>query len=201
MGMTNPLPQAVSVGNPTLVSFMAIPENMAKEWISISYVQAIAAQVGLNINDVRWDDGVDLNIGSTKPVVQGFTMRNLWVSLQLKATEHWEVADGFIKFFLKQSNYDQLRAPSITRQYLVLYTLPCNKGRPWWIQQQPEHVDFASRAFFLDLLNAAELTPRKNGRKRTGKTVQIPITNRLTAHSLHKLYSEAAEWTRRKLMP
>ena len=83
--------------------FRAIPENKAKEWVSLAYLEAITAQVGLNVKSPRWDDGLDLEIGSTKPAVDGFDWRNLFITLQVKSTEYWEVKDGKIAFFLKRS--------------------------------------------------------------------------------------------------
>jgi hypothetical protein len=196
------LPQLIS--NPPVAGpapLAAIPANIAKEWVSVAYVTAIAAQVGLNITTTKWDDGVDLTLGSTKPVVAGFELQNLWISLQMKSTENWEIEDNHIRYFLKQSNYDKLRARSVSRQFLVLYTLPKDQSRARWILQKPEHVEFSSRAFYLDLLNQPELAVKANGRRRCGKTLRIPIANRLTACSLHKLYADAAEWTRRMLNP
>lgn len=197
--LTHPIPNPPQTGNAGPLS--AIPTNIAKEWVSVAYVTGIAAQVGLNITKSVWDDGIDMTLGSTKPVVTGFDCRNLWISLQLKATENWEIDNGHLRFFLKQSNYEQLRARSLTRQFLVVYTLPKDRSRSRWILQKSEHVEFSSRAFYLDLLNAPQLTVKANGRRRCGKTVRIPVANRLTACSLHKLYLDAAEWTKRILNP
>ena len=167
----------------------AIPENIAKEWVSLAYVQALAAQVGLNTTPLRWDDGVDLQIGSTKPVLPDFDWRHHWIAIQLKSTENWEVKDGRIAFFLKRSNYDQLRARSLCGQYLVLYTLPFARSR--WIRQQTDHLDFCSKAYYMNLDGEPDLNPR-HGRDRTGKTVKFNVANVLTAGTLRRLYVEEA---------
>lgn len=45
----------------------AIPEPTAKEWVSVAYLEAIAAQAGLNSKRPRWDSGIDIEVGSDKP--------------------------------------------------------------------------------------------------------------------------------------
>jgi len=189
-----PQPSSVAVK-----PYAAIPESIAKEWISVAYVQAIAAQVGLNISEIRWDDGVDLKIGSTKPVTPDFDWQNLWICLQLKATSNWDVEDGKIKYFLKQHNYDVLRKKSISRQYLVLYTMPQDRSRARWFCHRDEHSELVGKAYFLDLLDAEGVKPRKNGRPRSGRTVTVSTANRLTATTLHNLYGSAATWTKQRL--
>lgn len=166
-----------------------IPENKAKEWVSLSYLEAITAQVGLNISNTKWDDGLDMHIGSTKPLVPNFNCRNFWLALQVKSTADWAISNGKIPFFLKQSNYDQLRASSLMPQFLILYTFPQHRdGRSSWVYQAPEHVEFRSRAFYLDLTNQPPLSARSNGRRRVGRTVHVPVASRLTAVSLRNLY-------------
>ena len=120
---------------PTIETVKAIPQTTAQEWISVAYVEAIAAQAGLNIKDCRWDDGVDMDIGSNKKLPGFPNIRNLYLVLQLKSTMDWEVKNDHIHFALKASNYTMLRDPaSYLPQYLVLYTMPMSRIQ--WIRHE-----------------------------------------------------------------
>lgn len=164
----------------------AIPESKAKEWVSVAYVHAICAQVGLNYRIAACDDGIDLEVGSNKPQFGNHRFRNLHLPLQLKATAVWEVKDNTIAFTLKQSTYDMLRSEAWPPAYLVLYTLP--QARAHWVVQQHEAAEFRHRAFYLNLQGAAPLAVSGNGRRRKHKTVHVPVANRLSAVSLLRLY-------------
>lgn len=169
----------------------AIPVTSAKEWVSIAYVEAIAAQVGLNIKNVRWDDGIDIEVGSNKAMFGNARFRNLYLPLQLKATENWEVKDGTIAFRLKASNYVQLRDSSFPPQYLVLYTLP--HSRAHWIVHKPAASEFRHRAYFFSLDGQPELRKTATGKLRESRVVKVPAKNLLTAISLLRLYREACQ--------
>lgn len=163
----------------------------------MAYVRAITAQAGLNIKSPEWDDGIDLEIGSTKPASNNIKHRNIWISLQLKSSACWKLKNGHIHYFLKKSNYDQLRAESMSDQFLVLYTLPRDPGRFSWITQEPDHAAFRSRAFYLSLQDMPDIKSKSNGRERSGKTIKIPIENRLTAASLRNIYLKSvSKWTK-----
>lgn len=180
-------------------AYSAIPESIAKEWVSVSYVQAIAAQIGLNIKSAKWDNGIDLELGSLHPVATDFQWQNLWISLQLKATCDWQIKNGNICFFLEQKNYDCLRRRSVSRQFLVLYTMTGTGARSMWLRHRSDCTQLAGQAYYLDLLNAPELALRPDGRRRTGRTVRVPVANRLTASSLRALYEQSAKWTAERL--
>lgn len=198
--MTAVAPTTLPPPPPTGIrAYSAVPQTIAKEWVSVAYVQAIAAQIGLNLKAARWDNGIDLELGSLHPVATDFQWQNLWICLQLKATANWEIRDGQISFFLEQKNYDCLRQRSISRQFLVLYTMNGDGARSMWLRHHAEYTQLAGRAYYLDLLNAPPLAPRANGRSRTGRTIRIPVANRLTAASLRGLYEESATWTKERL--
>jgi len=173
-------------------STIAIPENAAKEWVSLAYVKAIAAQAGLNINSWSWDDGVDICIGASKTLPGFPEFFNLDVSLQLKATCNWKIKNGAISFPLNASNYDKLRDErTASPQYLVLYTLPPSRTR--WIVGEEGSNRFSHNAYYISLLNSPALQPRSNGRPRKTKSVKVPAVNKLNAGSLLRLYRNACE--------
>lgn len=173
-----------------LAALKGIPEATAKEWVSLAYMQGICAQAGLNIGCSKWDDGVDMEIGSTKPVHPGIRYRNFKLIVQLKSTQNWRIKNGEVGYFLKGENYRQLRDPSTLPQYLVLYTMPCSRSR--WIIREECCSCFLHAAFFLDMEGHPEIRP-----DATGKTVRVPVANRLTAASLRRLYIDRGlEWGR-----
>lgn len=188
----------------TLTPYMGIPESTSEEWMSLAYVRIICAQVGLNISKTEFDNGIDLQIGSTKPI-GGICIANLFIALQLKSTVNWEIADGVIRYSLEAKAYNQLAANSVMDQYLVLCTLP--RTRSHWLTHLhgngtkpacPSHTKphsiFSNGVYYLSLADRDPLgdNPR-TGKPYTRKTVSVPVSQRLTAIGLHKLYKAALE--------
>lgn len=174
-----------------MTSTIAIPESTAKEWVSMAYIRGIAAQAGLNIKHYAWDDGIDLEIGTTK-LLPGFPpVTNCCIGLQVKSTSNWSISSSEeIRFPLKAHNYEKLiDTHSFISQFLVLYTLPPSRSR--WLTQRKNSCEFKNNAYFLSLRGREPLAPRANGKKRYTRTVAIPTTNRLTACSLLRLYRNA----------
>lgn len=146
----------------------------------------------MNLKQCRWDDGIDIEIGSNKPTFGNLYFRNLYVNLQVKSTEDWQVSsDGTIAYALKASNYEQLREPCFPPSYLVLYTLP--HARAHWVVNRDNLCEFRNSAFFLSLRGQPALVARSDGRQRYTRTVRVPTKNRLTAMSLLGLYRQACE--------
>lgn len=188
----------------SLQTYKAIPKTTGEEWMSLAYVRMICAQVGLNIGRTEFDNGIDLIVGSSKPI-GGKSISNLYVALQLKATINWTVRAGLIKYSLDAKNYVQLNASSVMDQYLVLCTLP--HPRAHWLTNHPgdnnsplcpahEHAFsvFSNGVYYLSLANLPALGDNpKTGKPYKNKTVSIPISQRLTAISLYNLYKTALE--------
>lgn len=168
-----------------------IPKTIAQEQVSIGFVHAIAGQSGLNISKWEFDDGIDLEIGSTKPM-RGITrFAGVRFGCQLKASKVWKKHGDFIHYNLPAKNYNKLRNPDNTApQYLILYTLP--ELRRDWISDLGDNTLFQHCAFYYKLTGMPELQDRADGKPRCSVTIRIPIENRLTACSLIKLYRDAA---------
>jgi hypothetical protein len=152
---------------------------------------AMAAQAGLNHQTSEWDDGVDLQIGSTKPAVSSVATRNVWFSVQLKATHDWEVRNGTIAFYVDRETHEHLRLPSVSPQYLVLYTMP--NSRLQWITHHHDHSRFSHRFYYISLANEKPLGNSKHGVPRKGKTIYLPSSQIMTAGTLLRLYKDAAK--------
>ncbi|HBR19315.1 MAG: hypothetical protein A2Y13_09845 [Planctomycetes bacterium GWC2_45_44] len=167
------------------------PEPIGKEWMSVAYMRAICAQAGLTISAPIFDNGIDLHVGSYKPI-GGSGIANAFLALQLKATESWTVgSNNCIKYDLPVKNYNLLRANSICPQYLVLFTLPSEINH--WITYQFEHtehkhvIEMRHMAYYLSLAGKPEVENAETIR------VSIPIGNKLTADVLKNLYQQFAQ--------
>jgi len=189
----------------TTSAYRSIPKTTGEEWMSLAYVRMICAQAGLNISKTEFDNGIDLQIGSTKPVGGTAPIANVFVALQLKSTINWEISDGVINYPLEAKAYNQLATRSAMDQYLVLCTLPHSRAQ-WLTQHQgnamtpafPSHSNphsvFANGVYYMSLADRAPLGDNPGtGKPYTRKTVSIPVSQRLTAVGLHKLYKEALE--------
>lgn len=173
----------------------AIPTPTAKEWVSVAYLEAVAAQAGLNTKRPRWDSGIDIEVGSDRSMFGNRRFPNLYISLQLKATENWEVVDDRIGFRVDAATYDRLRdSERVWPIYLVLYTLP--HSRAHWIVSKPECAEFRNKAYFVSLKGLPELRPKPNGERRKSRKIEVPTANCLSAASLLRLYREACEMAR-----
>jgi len=166
-----------------------IPPNACKEWISVALVEGFCAQAQLNVTDVRWDDGIDLQVGSTKPLVRGKDPGPIFISLQLKCTSSPTYSSGTLHFPLKRKTYERLRNPNAVHdQYLVVYVVP--KPRKNWILPDKGFSRFHEVAYYLNLRGLPALT-----KKKSSQTVAIPLANRLTADVLYNaVRTEFSKW-------
>lgn len=176
---------------PLLIQRPPIPGPIAQEWVSISYVRALCAQAGLNISSWEWDDGLDLTIGASKRGFAGVPIKNIKFHLQVKSTSDWRVRGGKISYWLKREKYNDLVAKSADPQYLVLYTMP--DDRTHWIKAENGHTMLKHAAYYVGFYRQK---PVETG---AGVTIDLPVTNRLTAGELIYMYRQAYEqWNSRR---
>lgn len=170
----------------------AIPETHAKERLSLAFLHALTAQAGLNIRRWEWDDGIDLEVGSNKPMYGDFVFSSYHIGLQVKATENWSIRDGKIAYPLKSKNYERLRIPNkFNPEYLILHTLPTERDR--WLCHQVDHTDILHHAYYLDLSSLPALVPDAHGHLQETRTVHVPVENILTGQKLFHLFESACE--------
>ncbi len=177
----------------TIEPALAIPETHAKERLSLAYMQAITAQAGLNVRRWDWDDGIDMEVGTNKPI-EGISFPNLAIPIQVKATAAWEIKDDHIAFSLNAKTYDNLRRATIPSQFLVLYTLPESKAQ--WLTYAADHCRMFNVAHYLNLAGSPALALGTDGEPHHSKTVRVPVANRLTAEVLASLFEDACQTVR-----
>jgi hypothetical protein len=167
------------------------PENIGKEWMSVAYMRAICAQVGLNLSRWEFDNGIDWAIGSIQPIDNN-SLANFSVGVQLKATENWQVEDdGCFKYSLPVKNYNLLRCESHIPQYLIVFTLP-SELESWvkyrWQPGSHDHiVEIRHMAYYLSLRGQ----PPTDNEKTI--TIRIPVSNVLTSEVLRSLYEQHSQ--------
>ena len=102
------------------------------------------------------------------------------LDLQLKATINLgEASDGFLRFPLKQRNYDLLRIDTQTPRLLVLLDLPTERDH--WMTITEQELILRRCAFWLSLAGCEEKP------NRSSVTVQIPPENRFDVNTLRTL--------------
>jgi hypothetical protein len=156
-----------------------------KEQFSVAYIQAIAAQIGLNHSiDAVDDDSVDITLKG-----KGFTggkLRNPTIEIQLKCTSQNVIKGDVIKFPLKLKNYDDLRGENVgVPRYLMLLVVP-DKTENW--------IHFTNNA--LILFNncywaSIRFAPESNN--KTNVTVEFSIEQKVTTESLNRLMIMASK--------
>jgi hypothetical protein len=156
-----------------------------KEQFSFAYIQAIAAQIGLNHStDVVDDDSVDIRLTG-----KGFTggmLRNPSIEIQLKCTSQNVIKGDLIKYPLKLKNYDDLRGENVgVPRYLMLLVVP-DKPENW--------IHFTNNA--LILFNncywaSIRFAPKKNNKANV--TVEFSIEQQVTTESLMELMVMASK--------
>ncbi len=155
-----------------------------KEQFSVAYVNAIAAQVGLNNASLSVDDdSVDLLLKG-----KGFSgkVRNPQLELQLKCTSRNLVNGDMIKFPLSLKNYNDLRGEDVLcPRYLVVLMVPDKVEE--WAEQIGDELILRNSCYWVSIRNLPETE------NTTSITVDIPIKQKLTKISLLKLMQFASK--------
>lgn len=156
-----------------------------KEQFSIAYIQAIAAQIGLNHSiDAVDEDSVDITLKGKGFV--GGKLRNPIIEIQLKCTSQDIIKGNSIKYPLKLKNYNDLRGEDVTvPRYIMLLIVP-TKIKNW--------THFTNNA--LILFNSCYWTsirykPEVNN--TTNVTIEFSIHKKVTSESLMELMVMASK--------
>lgn len=156
-----------------------------KEQFSIAYIQAIAAQIGLNHSiDAVDDDSVDITLKGKG--FAGGKLRNPIIEIQLKCTSQDVIKDYLIKYPLKLKNYNDLRGENLTvPRYLMLLIVP-NKTENWTYFTNNALILFNS-CYWASLRYAPETN------NTTNVTVEFSIEQKVTAEPLMELMVMASK--------
>lgn len=158
-----------------------ITEQHIKEGLSRAYIIAVSHATGLNIEESRYDYGIDGTISGVKILKNGRRVSNgVKLDFQLKSSVNIEVEDDVIKYALEAKNYNDLVDEEVaTPRILILYKLP--KEREQWINVTENNTILKHCAWWCHLRGKE---PTNNC---SSKTIEIPRNQILTVEALNEL--------------
>lgn len=158
------------------------------EDMSISYLQALCAKVGYNMDFPKRDNcGVDTTLTCPGKPLETSQIYSPKIEIQLKASYSnvTVTPEGDIKYKLEVKNYNILiREDSFYPKILVL--LHMNKDQDFWIEQTRDYLKLTKCAYWLNLKGFPETDNRNT------ITITIPKENILTAKTLETLMIKAS---------
>ncbi|MDR8017158.1 DUF4365 domain-containing protein [Ectopseudomonas guguanensis] len=154
-----------------------------KEKFNLAYVQALAAQVGINSAEPIVDnDSIDIMF-----IGRDFSglIRDPQINVQLKCT-HQNFRNGEnIRFPLPRKNYDDLRDVRVgAPRYLAILEVP--ESPTEWAVHFNDGTILQSKCFWVSIRGLPEVD-------QDTITVSVPLNQRLTGESLHNLLKQASD--------
>lgn len=144
--------------------------NLQMELLSLTYVRAVAASAGFQVNTPVPDvDSVDGVISST-------TNRRPKIDFQAKATTQDMLRNGAVHFPLSVKNYNDLRADTLSPRILIVLIMPSNPQD--WTVQTDEELCMRHCAYWHSLEGEPETSNARS------VTVHLPTNNILSVNQL-----------------
>lgn len=163
-------------------------EAHIKEQISRSYVNVLAARVGMTISTASQDYGFDGTFRDIEydPVAKEYGETGFGIDYQLKATVNAKEKDGSVKYSLEVKNYRKLIKTRVgTPRILIVFSMP--KDCSHWVTVGNEETILRKCAWWCSLKGLPEV----NNSDRV--TVTIPANQQLTPDSLRELMNKVKE--------
>jgi Domain of unknown function (DUF4365) len=157
----------------------ALDPSWRKEDLSITYLHALAASIGVTCDHSDRDiNGWDVKLAA-KDTEEADALQ-LTIQLKCTAGRLRSVAGGYqLAFPLGLDDYDHLRrVPVHPPRLLVVVRVP-EFASPGWITESPTKLLVNAAAWYADLAGMPSL---KSGQEST--TIRIPSEQRLTAKAL-----------------
>ena len=163
-------------------------EAHIKEQISRSYVNVLAARVGMTISTASLDYGFDGTFKDIEydPVAKEYGETGFGIDYQLKATVNAKEKDGSIKYSLEVKNYRKLIKTRVgTPRILIVFSMPkeCNQ----WVIVGNNETTLKKCAWCCSLKGLPEVTNSDR------VTVTIPADQQLTPEVLRGLMNKVKE--------
>ncbi|HJZ54634.1 MAG TPA: DUF4365 domain-containing protein [Gemmataceae bacterium] len=156
------------------------------ESLSRAYVQAVAAQAGLNYSVHAYDYGIDITLREIVDVGGRYIDSGMLIDVQLKSTTQVIEFETEIKYDLDVRTYDHLRSESAkTLRVLVVLALPAEESE--WLTQSVEALCLRRCAYWLVLRGAPATEASSTVR------ITIPVGNVLTESALQDLIRRPVE--------
>lgn len=159
-----------------------LSDNNIKESLSISYIHAICGMAGFTYGTDSMDYGFDITIKdilkreSGKLCPSGYNL-----DIQIKATTNFEINDSFVKYRIRNKNYnDLINTEAGTPRILVVLTLPEDKES--WLIQDVESLAMKKCAYWICLKGRDS---KENEESST--LIEIPKENIFSVENLSKI--------------
>src|SRR5262249_25712094 len=121
-----------------------------QEALSRAYVQAVAAQAGMNLTLRTTDYGIDLTLHDFLVRGRRRSESGFNLDVQAKSTTAANLDEGSVKYDLDVRTYETLRHPRAgTPRLLVLLVLPEDEAD--WLRQTEEELLLRRCAYWLSL--------------------------------------------------
>ena len=163
-------------------------EAHTKETISVAYVHALAARVGMSVATSSHDYGLDGTFKDVEydPRTKQHDETGFGIDFQLKATINAKPKDGVIKYSLEVKNYNRLIKTNVgTPRILIVYSMP--QDSTLWMSIGPDETILRKCAWWCSLKGFPEV----NNKNRV--LVEIPMTQQLTSEELQTLMNKVKE--------
>ena len=159
-------------------------KNKQKEQFNVAYLNALAAQAGINYarTDVD-DDSIDVYY-----IGRGFKgkIRNPQIQLQLKCTSQDLINGKILKFPLSRKNYDDLRGKNILcPRYLAVLVVPTNCEA--WVTHGENFMQLSHSCYWVSIKDHPATT------NEDSITIDVPLSQKLTAAELKALMQLASD--------
>lgn len=163
-------------------------ETLAREDMSVAYLQAICACNGYSLEDVKHDNyGVDCHVVCKGKPDPSSLKNDSRISVQLKSSGSRINVDkaGNLHYPLEKKNYESLRdTDSFIPKILVLLNM--NQLRADWIDQNQDRLEIRRGAYWYNLKGMPAVI------NKTSVTIKVPSRNLLTPAALKDLMVKAS---------
>ena len=152
-----------------------MPDNLIKEQVSLTYVQAVTARSGHELTIRRVDyRGIDGTVEN--PLLRGVNR----VDFQLKSTTVFDIRNTDIIYDLRVQNYNLLASERDIPRVFILFIMPRDETQ--WLVQSPEELCLRKCAYWYSLMGE---DPSSN---RSTVRISVPLTNVLDEGGLRDIF-------------
>lgn len=156
------------------VPYGSLAPPQCKEQLSVVYAHAVATAARCKLEHIRIDDEtVDATV---RQVADHKKYRKTSIDIQLKCSSSTEENDEYVKWRLKDYNYDDLRDPCRMNP-IILIVVMVPKNFESWVSFDPDRFRIEARGYWISLRDWGSIS-------NTTRTIKVPKKNRYDVSSL-----------------
>lgn len=154
---------------------MSVDLNIRKEMFSMAYISAIAAQVGLEVSNTKYE------AGSVDGMLTPGRGKSRQLNFQAKATAQDVLRDEYVAFRLNKKNYNDLCDPGVTVPIiLVVLIMPDDMNE--WLTHTADELTLRRCAYWTSLRDKSET-------EQETETIHIPTVKMFDQNQLADMWS------------